>query len=118
MCGKDCSLNPSTCICENSKYLKSVADTLVTKCDKNCYIGYVTIKKDQKIYIVNHLYLFFTNVNGYFEEISRTKCLTLVPTNESKEKKIEKLWIKIRDLIKSVTKQSDDYDVKKYENQI
>ena len=27
-------LDPSTCICENSKYLKSVADTSVTKCDE------------------------------------------------------------------------------------
>ena len=36
------------------------------------------------------------------------KYLTLVPTNESKEKikKYEELWIKIRDLIKSVTKKS------------
>ena len=94
MCRKDCSLNPSTCIYENSKYLKSVADTLVTKCNKNCYIGYVTIKKDQKIYSVNPLYLFFANVNGYFEEISRTKCLTLVPTNESKEKKLKSCGLK------------------------
>ena len=31
---KDYSCNPSTCICENSKYLKSVADTLVAKCDE------------------------------------------------------------------------------------
>ena len=36
----------------------------------------------------------------------------LVPTNESKEKikKYKELWIKIRDLIRSVTKYSDDYD--------
>ena len=27
-------MNPSTCICENSKYLKSFADTSVTKCDE------------------------------------------------------------------------------------
>ena len=26
--------NPSTCICENSKYLKGVADTSVTECDE------------------------------------------------------------------------------------
>ena len=26
---KDCSWNPSTCICEISKYLKSIADTSV-----------------------------------------------------------------------------------------
>ena len=28
------------------------------------YIGYVTIKKDLKIYCVNRLYLIFGNVNG------------------------------------------------------
>ena len=33
-CEKDYSLNPGTFICENSKYLKSVADTSVTKCDE------------------------------------------------------------------------------------
>ena len=43
--------------------------------------------KDLKIYNVNHLYLIFGKVNGYFEEINGNKHLTLVPTNESKEKK-------------------------------
>ena len=42
---KDYSLNPSTCICENSKYLKSVFDTSVTKCDK---IVFVTINLSTK----------------------------------------------------------------------
>ena len=53
-------------------------------------------------------------VNGYFEEIKGNKYLTLVPTNECKEKikKYEKLWIKIRDLIRKITKNSDDYDEK------
>ena len=32
------SLNPSTCICENSKYLKSVADTSVTKFDESVIV--------------------------------------------------------------------------------
>ena len=60
------------------------------------------------------MYLIFGNVNGYFEEINRNKYLTLVPTNESKEKlkKYEELWIKIRDLIRSITKNVDDYDEK------
>ena len=82
------------------------------------YIGYVTIKRDIKIYSVNPLYLNFSKVKGYFEEINRNKYLTLVPTNESKEKikKYEKLWIKMRDLIKSITKNLDDYD-EKHENQ-
>ena len=30
---KDYSWNPSTCICENSKYLKSIANTSVIACD-------------------------------------------------------------------------------------
>ena len=53
-------------------------------------------------------------LNGYFEEINGNKYLTLVPTNESKEKikKYEELWIKIRDLISLVTKKSNDYDEK------
>ena len=39
--------------------------------------------------------------------------MTLVPSNESKEiKKYEELWSKIRDLISSITKNSDDYDEK------
>ena len=38
----------------------------------------------------------------------------LVPTNESKEKmkRYEELWSKIRDLMRSITKNSDDYDEK------
>ena len=52
------------------------------------YIGYVTIKKDLKIYSVNPLHLIFNKVNGFFEEINGNKYLTLVPTKESKEKKI------------------------------
>ena len=50
------------------------------------YIGYVTIKKDLKIYSVNPLYLIFRYVNVYFEEINGYMYLMLVPTNESKEK--------------------------------
>ena len=44
-------------------------------------IGYVTIKEYVKIYSVNCLYLIFRNVNGYFEEVNKSKCLTLVRTN-------------------------------------
>ena len=63
--------------------------------------------------------LSFRYVNGYFEEINRNNYLTLVPTNESKEKakKYEKLWIKIKDLIREITKNllrfnNYDYDEK------
>ena len=79
-------------------------------------MGYVTIKDSKyvKINSVNPLYLIFNKVNGYFEEINGNKYLTLVPTNENKEKikKYEELWSKIRDLIRSITKNSDDYDEK------
>ena len=52
------------------------------------YIEYVTIKdlKYVKISSVNPLYLIFSKVNRYFREINVNKYLTLVPTNESKEK--------------------------------
>ena len=67
---------------------------------------------------VNPFYLMLNNMNGYFE-INENKYLTLVPTNESKEKikKYKELWIKIRNLIISVTKKSDDYDESIYKNQ-
>ena len=53
-------------------------------------------------------------MNGYFEKNNEINYLILVPTNERKEtiKKDEELWIKIRDLIRSVTKNLDDYDEK------
>ena len=76
------------------------------------YIPYVMIKDSKyiKINSVNHLYLMFNKMNRYLEEINENKFLTLVFTNKSKKKikKYEELWIKIRDLIRSVTKKSDD----------
>ena len=58
---------------------KSYKNTLIY------YIGYGTIKdlKYLKINSVNPLYLIFSKVNGYFEEINENKYLTLVPTNRS-----------------------------------
>ena len=80
------------------------------------YIAYVTIKDSKyvKTNSVNPLYFMFNGINGYFEEINGNKYLTLVLTNKSKEKtkKYEKRWIKIRDLIRSISKKSDDYDEK------
>ena len=35
------------------------------------HIGYVTIKKDLKIYCVNALYFVFGKVNGYFEKFMK-----------------------------------------------
>ena len=51
------------------------------------YIWYVTTKGSNyvKINSVNPFYLIINKVNGYFKEIDRNKCLSLVPTNESKE---------------------------------
>ena len=68
-----------------------------------------------KISSVYPLNLIFSKVNGYFEWLNQSKYFTIVPTNESKEEieKYEELWSKIRDLIRSVTKNWDDYD-KKY----
>ena len=65
------------------------------------YIAYMTIKDSKyvKTNIVNPLYLMLNNMNGYFKKIKNTK-------------KYEKFWIKTRDLIRSVTKKSDDYHEK------
>ena len=51
-------------------------------------------------------------MNEYFEKIKKNKYLTTVPANESKEiiKRYEELWSEIRALIRSITKNSDDYD--------
>ena len=80
------------------------------------YIAYLTIKNSKyvKISSGNPLYFMLSKMNRCFEEINENKCLTLVPNNESKEKikKYEELWIKIRDLIRSITKNLDDYDEK------
>ena len=76
----------------------------------------MTIKglENVKINSVNLLYLIFTKKNGYFERIDKCKYLALVTTNESKEKvkTYEELWSKIRDLIRSKNKNSDDYHEK------
>ena len=41
---------------------------------------------DDILYPLNPLSLIFNKVNGYFEEINENKYLTLVPTDETKEK--------------------------------
>ena len=53
-------------------------------------------------------------INGYFEEINGSKYLMLIPTNESKEKikKYRALRNKIKNLIRIITKKSNDYDEK------
>ena len=54
--------------------------------------------KYMKINSANFLYFIINKVNGYFEEINKTKYLMLVPNNESKKE----LWSKIRDLIRLI----------------
>ena len=55
-------------------------------------------------------------MNEYFEEINGNKYLMVVPNNESKEKILkiffEELWSETKDLIRLITKSSDDYDEK------
>ena len=65
-----------------------IDETLYKKNILIYYIGYVTIKDSKcgKFYSVNPLYLVFRDVNGYFDKTNKSKCLMLVPTNESKEK--------------------------------
>ena len=67
-----------------------------------------------KINSRNPLYLIIDKINGYIEESNGNKYLTLVPTNELKDiiKKYEELWNKIRDQIKTITNNSDNYDEK------
>ena len=74
----------------------------------------MTIIEYVEIFGVNPLYLVFRSVNGYFEEINKIKYLTLVLTVESNEKikKYEELFSKIRDLVRSITRDPDDYEEK------
>ena len=53
-------------------------------------------------------------MNEYFGEINANKYSTLIPTNERKAKikRYQELWSKIRNLIRLITKKSDDYDEK------
>ena len=83
------------------------------------YIEYMVIKDSKyvKINIVNPSYIIFSKANGYVEEINGNKYFTFVPTNESKEviTKYEEPWSKIRNFIRSITKESDDYEKRKFD---
>ena len=91
------------------------------KIDKKWYkniiiydIGYIAIKNIiyVKINTVNPLYLIIDKADKYIEECSRNKYLTLVSTDENKDtlKKYAELWNRTKDLIKSLTNTSGDYD--------
>ena len=61
---------------------------------------------------VKPLYLTINKINGYIEENNKHKYLTQVLLIKAKidRKKYEELWSKIRDLIRSTSINSDDYD--------
>ena len=61
---------------------------------------------------VNSLYLFINNAIGYIEENNGRKYLILISTDEMKDtlKKYEEIWSKIKDLIRSKSNKSNDYD--------
>ena len=68
---------------------------------------------------VEPLYLIINNASGYIGGNNENKYLTLVPTDESREKlkRYEELWSKIIYLIRSTNNNLDDYD-KKFQIQI
>ena len=83
-------------------------------------MGYVTDVSYATINNANTLYLIINKVNGNIDiDVSNVnKYLTLVPTDESKDKqKIhEELCNKIRDLIRSIINSSGNYDEKYVKN--
>ena len=61
------------------------------------------------IYYIGHI-----SIDGYIEGSNGNKYLTLLSTDENKDtlKKYTELWDKIKDLIRSITNTSGDYDEK------
>ena len=80
-------------------------------------VGKVTVKdlSCASFDSVKPVYLIMNIIDECIEESNRNKYLTLVPTDESKDtlKIYEELWKKMRALIRSITKNSNNYD-KKY----
>ena len=74
------------------------------------YLSHAKIDSVKLLYVIIDI-----QMNGYIEESNRNKCFTLLFSDESKNilKKYEKLFNKIRDLFRSITSKSDNYD-KKY----
>ena len=67
-----------------------------------------------KISSISPSYLSINKIDGYIEESNRTKCLTLAPTDETKNilKSYEELQNKIRDLVRPITNNSESFDGK------
>ena len=69
-------------------------------------IGYVIPNSVKPLHLITNI------INGYIEEYNGNKYLALVQTDESKDalKKYEELPTKIKDLIRSTSNSSDNYD--------
>ena len=89
------------------------------KIDKNIFIyhiaiGYMTVKvlRYATIITVKPSYISINKINGYIEESNGNKKSTPVFTDESKAilKKHEELWNKIRDLLRSIANNSNEYN--------
>ena len=52
MCKKDYRWNPSTCICEHSKYLKSITDTSMAECDEIIIIMNIVSTKREMLRVM------------------------------------------------------------------
>ena len=60
-CKKDYSCNPSTCICEKSKYLKSTADISVIECNKIITVMDIILYQRKDKYYSNKCYEYYFN---------------------------------------------------------
>ena len=67
-----------------------------------------------KTHSVNPLYIIINETNGYIDESNRNKYLTLFSTDRDKDilNTYTDTWDKIKDLIRSITNGSGDYDEK------
>ena len=61
---------------------------------------------------VKLLFFVINKITAFIEESNGKKYLPLVPNDEIKDalKKFEELWSKSRDLIRSISNSSDDYE--------
>lgn len=77
------------------------------------YTGYVKQNK------VKTLHLIINKAKEYIDKSNGNEYLTVVPTDKSRDKlkEYEKMWRNIKDLIRLINNNLDDYD-EKYENQI
>ena len=59
---KNYSWNPTTCICDNSKYLKGISDTSVTECDEIIIV--MTLYQQKKAIATKKINAIATNVTS------------------------------------------------------